>query len=350
MNTHVLSALGWNAHWQELFETSPQPLKNTQPARVIRTEREHYVVQTAEGVFWAKTAGLMRHHNKDLRDWPLIGDWVAVKEKKNSEHFTIFRVLPRTTLLCRQQAGERGRGEQPIAANVDFALLVASLEGGRHFNENRVERFMGLVVSQNITPMVVLNKTDLATEEQLNDALTQSKRLVGDGQVFTTSALDGSGVDIINQAIAPGETGILIGLSGAGKTSLFNKLTNRDHAVNEVRENDRRGRHTTTSRLMEPMPHGGLLIDTPGIREWQVADTDTIDDAFDDILHLSAQCRFRNCAHISEPGCAVQQALADGTIEQRRYDNFINMKTNRNCRPRAEKRDGGRSTEEIEEG
>lgn len=334
MNDVSLIEVGWNAHWNELFTELSAKTKGCEPARIIRTEREHYLIQAESGIYWAKTAGIMRHHNEQLRDWPLIGDWVMAKMKKNSEHYTIQQVFPRTTIFSRRQAGERGRGEQPVAANVDYALLVASLEGGRHFNANRIERFLGMVVSQQITPMVVLNKIDLVDPDVLDDAIAIAGRIAGDQNVFTTSALESKGLDRIDAALPPYSTGIFIGLSGAGKTSLFNKLTLQDHAVNAVRTGDRRGRHTTTCRMMEPMAGRAQVIDTPGIREWQAADSDVIDDAFDDIHEWSASCRFRNCSHMNEPGCAVQQALAEGALELRRYENFIKMRTNKRCRPR----------------
>jgi ribosome biogenesis GTPase / thiamine phosphate phosphatase len=293
-----LEELGWNGFFaQQLTEASVV-------GRIAAQNRGHFLVWTAEGEIEATVSG--RHRHSSL-PWPCVGDWVVLRENAA----VIDLVLSPRTRLSRKRPG-KGPREQVLAANIDALFIVSGLD--RDYNPRRIERYLVLAEESGARPVILLNKTDLVDEFaiDLNRVVHEAGQL-GRAPVVAVSALNGSGLDAIPALLAPGETAALIGSSGAGKSTILNRLLGEDRQrTSAVRADDQRGRHTTTSRELFLMPGGWLLMDLPGLRELQLwVDPEQVDGSFDDIQRLAEGCRFRDCTHLSEPGCAVRAAGLD---------------------------------------
>jgi ribosome biogenesis GTPase len=273
---------------------------------------------TPEGLFRAETCGALRFSASSPADLPVTGDWVDARLLEPG-HALIHGVLPRRSLISRGAAGRR-HDEQPLAANVDLILIVCGLD--RDFNPRRIERYLTLAVQSRVAPLIVLSKSDLCADI---DARVDEVR--GSAEAFAVSAFDGTGLDSLRSRIA-GKTAALLGSSGSGKSTLINALLGREaQATNAVRESDGRGRHTTTRRDLIPLEEGGALIDTPGLREFQLwADSDSVDDVFPEITALAASCRFNDCRHDREPGCAVRSGLECGDIDPARWESWRKLR------------------------
>ncbi|HVP48944.1 MAG TPA: ribosome small subunit-dependent GTPase A [Bryobacteraceae bacterium] len=273
-------------------------MRPAEPARVALADRELFVVWTANGDREVAAGGRLRYEGSD---WPAVGDWVALEGGTR-----IASVLPRRTAFSRKEPGRATR-EQVIAANIDVLFVVAGLDDD--FNLRRLERYLLMARESGARPVVVLNKADLRADAA--KAAAETERL--GAPVAVISALDGSGVATLEQHIAAGETAALTGSSGVGKSTLLNRLLGSDRqCVQEVRESDSRGRHTTVRRELFLAPNGWLIIDTPGLRELQLwAGAESVDAAFADIAELARECRFRDCRHQGEPGCAVAESGID---------------------------------------
>lgn len=292
-----LQNLGWNGFFaiQQCLGT---------PARVASASRDRFTVWTQTGELEAVVSGELRHHSPL---WPAVGDWVALRPNT----CVIDGVLERKTLLSRKQPGAAIQ-EQILAANVDVLFIVNGLD--RDFNERRIERFLVIARQSGARPVVLLNKADLAGTLQLNlDQILHRLSATSGAPVFPISAATGLGLEQLNDFMALGETAALIGSSGVGKSTLVNRLLGRAlQPTAAVREDDQRGRHTTTARSMFVMPAGWLLIDMPGLREVQLwATPDTLDAGFSDIEQLAQSCHFRDCTHSGEPGCALAGSALD---------------------------------------
>jgi ribosome biogenesis GTPase len=253
-----------------------------------------------------------------------VGDWVALKT--GSSGTTIHAVLPRTSQFIRKAAGRRAE-EQVVAANVDTVFLVTGLDGD--FNVRRIERYLILVWESGAQPIVVLNKADLA--DDLDRRIAETARVAAGTPVHVTSTRTGAGMDLLAERLAPGKTFALLGSSGVGKSSIVNWLAGDDLLkISEVRESDSRGRHTTSHRQLVVLPGGALVIDTPGMREIQLWDADEgISEVFQDIEALAPGCRFRDCQHRAEPGCAVRAAIDAGELEAGRLENYLKLQDER---------------------
>lgn len=300
---HVLDALGplgWSERVAALFE----PSRAIIPGRISRVERSACVVATSRGSVLVSSSPATK---------PLaVGDWVGLTPDGDPR---VTVVLPRWSELSREDPS--GAHPQVLAANIDVVLVVAP---GDRLHATRVERELVMAWNSGAVPVVVLTKADLAPPEAFEDL---SRRLVG-ADVILTSVVTGSGIDEVASMLRPDRTAVLLGPSGAGKSTLANALLGADVlAIGDVRDDDRRGRHTTTSRQLLPVPGGGVIIDTPGLRSLGLgADEGGVSAAFADIEELAAICRFGDCRHDGEPGCAVTDAATTGALDRARLTSF----------------------------
>lgn len=316
----MLETLGWDTAWAGRF--APFLDSGWQPARVIREHREAYEVVGESGESRAEISGRFRFDHPAHTEWPAVGDWVAAALRPDEGAATIHAVLPRRSRFSRKAAGDRTE-EQVVAANVDIVFLVAGLDGD--FNPRRIERYLTVAWDSGARPVVVLNKADLCAD--IPAVLAEVETVAFGTPVITLSAATGHGVDELRAFLPHGVTGAFLGSSGVGKSSLVNALLGAARqATRAVRTDDSRGRHTTTHRELIPLPGAGLIIDTPGMRELQIwADDDGLGAAFSDVEALAAQCRFADCSHAGEPGCAVQAALDAGTLKPDRFRSYTKL-------------------------
>jgi ribosome biogenesis GTPase / thiamine phosphate phosphatase len=311
-----LAEWGWNSYFAACWEVCGE-LAWT-PARVVSQQRGLWRVAGDFAECWAEASGGLRCEADAGGDWPAVGDWVAIEILQGGGRPLIHRVLPRRSKFVRKMAGRRME-EQVIAANVDTAFVVMALDGD--FNVRRLERYLAQCWESGAKSVVVLNKADNCGDVAARVAEVEG--VAAGVPVVAVSALTGRGVDALSTSLAPGQTVVLLGSSGVGKSTLVNYLLQRDaQSVQAVREGDSRGRHTTTSRELFALPGGAVLIDTPGLRELQLWDaTVGVERAFADIEELAAQCRYSDCGHTTEPGCAVQAAIAEGLLDGNRLEN-----------------------------
>lgn len=310
-----LDNYGWNSHWEKLF--IPFRRESLEPARVLISHRDHFTIATASATeVLAEPAGKLRFEGEH---WPVTGDWVAV----GGNGTRIEAVLERRTAFSRKEPGEYHRA-QVLASNIDVAFLVTGLD--HDFNLRRLERYVYLTRQSGARPVILLNKADLC--DAVDDHVRQCERLTTD--VLALSALHDQGLAPLIAQVALGETAVLLGSSGVGKSTIVNRLRGfESQKTAEVREHDSRGRHTTTHRELIRLGFGWMLIDVPGIRELQLWTEDgasSVDDVFDDIAELAPRCRFRDCRHECEPGCAVLAAVAAGEIDTGRWENYQKMR------------------------
>jgi ribosome biogenesis GTPase / thiamine phosphate phosphatase len=320
------TGLGWDAARDREFVA--HAAAGRIPARVVAAFADQWTVATATGDATAFLAGRFRYDVAGPGDLPAVGDWLAVDPPDGRGGPAVIHGLLERRSAFRRYAGERGRGgparlidEQVLAANVDVALIVAGLDGD--FDLRRIERYLAVVFSGGATPVLVLNKADVDPDVALHRLAASS---VAPGvAVHVISARDGSGVDALAATtLPPGTTAVVIGSSGVGKSTLANALLGTERQrTRDVREDDSRGRHTTTSRELLRLPTGAVLIDTPGIRALEVTGAaDGLDDAFAEIAAVAVECRFRDCRHEGEPGCAVEAAIATGVLDAARLNAY----------------------------
>ncbi len=311
-----LEQLGWDPFFATAFAACAGPGEIA--GRVARADRGRYLAFTADGEIDTETSGRFRHLAPQASGRPVAGDWVVLA----AEGRRITAVLPRRTCFSRKQAGERTE-EQVLASNVDVVFLVAGLDGD--FNPRRLERYLLLAWESGATPVIVLNKSDACEDPQR--AIADTRAVAAGASVLLLSALNDDGLGQLGACVATGQTAALLGSSGVGKSTIVNRLLGRQaQRVQPVRDSDSRGRHTTTHRELIPLPEGWLLMDTPGLRELQLWGTgDGIERVFTDIAALAEQCRFRDCRHQGEPGCAVAEAIEQGRIETDRLESYTKL-------------------------
>lgn len=312
-----LKSLGWDGVWHAHFEPFNQPY--CFPGRIAVEHRELYVYYSEHGEGLAPVSGRVRHGARGRADFPAVGDWVVLRQERSDQQAVIQAILPRKNRFTRKAAGTE-LTEQIVAANLDTLFLVTSLN--RDLNARRIERYLAAVSGQDLKPVLVLSKADL--QDRPADLVAEFREQFPELSIHAVSAYSGEGLEELDPYLAPGQTIALVGSSGVGKSTLLKRLVGEQRlAVQQIREDDDRGRHTTTHREMIRLPQGGLLIDNPGMRELQLWDDGVnLDGTFSDISDLANACRFRDCSHRQEPGCAVQAALADGRLSAGRFESY----------------------------
>ena len=294
-------------------------------ARVTAVHKGACEVSNGEETQEAKTTGRLRHRAKSKLDYPTVGDWVLVKDFDHEDFGTIQAVLKRQSELKRKTAGRTVR-YQLIASNIDTAFIMQTLGPG--YNLQRLERYLVMVNESGIEPVVLLSKRDLLAEAELEDVVAEVRQRMPNAQIFTFSNTDRNGLDEVMALFQPGRTCCIIGSSGVGKTTLLNNLLGDEDALFTlpVRDKDGKGLHSTTWRELITLDNGALVVDTPGMRELGQLDVNEgINETFDDITELAAQCRFNDCSHVGTLGCAVIAAVENGEIPEARYNNFVRL-------------------------
>ena len=312
-----LQGLGWNLYFAALWDEMARP--EWLAARVVSQQRGLWRVAGDFAECWAEASGSLRAAEEEGGEWPAVGDWVAAEMPGGDSRSLIQKVLARRSKFVRKVAGRRVE-EQVIAANVDTAFVVMALDGD--FNVRRLERYLAQCFESSAKSVVVLNKAD--DREDVAARVAEVEAMAAGVPVFALSARTGVGVDALDIFLVAGQTIVLLGSSGVGKSTLLNHFLRRDaQAVQEVRASDSRGRHTTTSRELFELPGGALLIDTPGLRELQLwGAAEGVEQTFADVEQLATECKYGNCGHSTEPGCAVRTALADGRLDAERVENW----------------------------
>jgi len=316
-----LTKLGWNAARDEQF--APYLAKGFIPARVAVEDKHFYRVWTVDAEITAQVTGKFVHETRrDHAKLPKVGDWVAIKLIPNEEKATIHAILPRRTQITRKTSG-RNTAAQILATNIETVFLVTAADPT--FNAARLERMLVMGHESGARPVVILNKIDLC--DDLEAKLAEATRAAGDALVLAVCALTGRGMKKLAALIKPSDTVAFIGTSGVGKSSLINQLYGEDLMPTiEVRTQDSKGRHTTSWREMIFLPKGGVVIDTPGMREFHLwGASEGAKETFPEIEALAAGCHFRDCTHTKEKDCAVQTALANGTLPRDRHESFVKL-------------------------
>ena len=318
-----LASLGWDAFWAAAYRaaadhrTAPKSDDCT-PARIIAEHRGRYRIARGDGETWAVIAGRARHATTDREQLPAVGDWVGVSHGASDGTVLIRFVVPRRGAFIRKTAGATTEA-QVVAANVDVALIATALRGD--LSTRRLERYLTLAWESGAMPVVVLTKSDLGGD--IEASIAEAALAAPGADVIAVSAVTGVGLDRLATYLTPGRTAVLLGASGVGKSTLVNRLLGSERQRTASTGAIGKGRHTTTHRELIQLANGALLIDTPGMRELQLwSAADGLGSAFADIDAFAAACRFRDCAHTAEPGCAVREAVQHGALSAARLDHW----------------------------
>lgn len=316
-----LEHLGYNDNIKQL--NSKYNLEGFDLGRIISEHKERYIVETEKGRFEAEITGNLRYTAKSREDFPAVGDWAALAIY-DSYNAIIHNVLPRNSIISRKAVNQSG-AIQIIATNIDYAFIMQSVE--RDFSINRIERYLTICSASNIQPIIILNKIDLGTDVLLNQLIATIKKRIQDVPIIPISNTSKKGINALKAVILKGKTYCLLGSSGVGKSTLVNLLANKQlMATKNVSDYSKRGQHATTHRELIILDDGGVLIDNPGMREVGIADASYgLEKTFEIILEHAKLCKFKNCTHTIEVGCAVTKAVEIGEIDESSYHNYLKM-------------------------
>jgi len=312
--------------WDEWFDAKANEidLAEQHVSRVVAVDRDQLLVINDSGEFRAKLSGRFLHITEHPADFPCVGDWVSIQYNSSDLFGIIQAVIPRKTFLRRKAAGENIE-YQMIASNVDVALIVQSCHFD--FNINRLERYLIMVTSGHVHPIILLTKTDLITPETLQQQIDKIKGAGIHTEVIALSNATGEGINSVREILQPGRTYCLLGSSGVGKSTLINQLINHRILETKVVSGTGEGRHTTVRRELIILENGAMLIDNPGMREFGILGADEgMNNSFADVYILASKCKYSDCSHTNEPGCAVLNAIEGGTLHQQHYENFIKLR------------------------
>ncbi|MCF1422246.1 ribosome small subunit-dependent GTPase A [Mangrovimonas futianensis] len=317
----TLEELGYTLEFENYRKE--QNLDSFGVGRVISEHKERYVVKTSDKEYDGEIIGNLRFTAQSRSDFPAVGDWVAISEYDENK-VLIHSVFPRKTIIERQAVGKQGE-KQIIATNIDYAFIVQAVD--RDFNINRIERYLTICNTSNVKPIIILNKIDLINEGALLKLITTVQERIKQVSVFPISNTSRQGFEKLIKRIERGSTYCLLGSSGVGKSTLLNSLLGKQlMKTNTISASTSKGRHITTHRELLVLENGGILIDNPGMREVGIADaTDGLELTFEAIIELSKDCKFKDCTHTSEVGCAVLKAVESHGIDKSSYENFLKM-------------------------
>lgn len=325
----ALIELGWSSY----FESQLNHNEKSFPARIAEKNRGHFKILTTEGVFEAVLSGKYLHTSSTNAEYPCVGDWVIVHQKMDQT--IIEKLLNRKSAFARRQKIDGGRKiingivsggttqEQILAANIDVVFIVTGLD--KNFNHKRIERYLTLSLESGAMPVIILSKLDLC--EDIEDKIRLVESVAMGFPIHALSALDGTGMASISKYLGPGKTVAFLGSSGVGKSTISNFILGKElQETKATNAQTGKGVHTTTSAQLIQAPDGSLILDTPGLREIQLwCDEDTVDTSFSEIVRLSELCKFNNCNHGNEPGCAIREALSTGELAEDRYERYLKM-------------------------
>ncbi|MUK89811.1 ribosome small subunit-dependent GTPase A [Ornithinibacillus sp. L9] len=309
-----------NLGWEQFDQTNAELV-----ARVITVQKNSYRISDGTLDYIGHLSGKFINEVENPLDFPAVGDWVEVQKLVDEQKAVIKRILPRKSKFVRQVAGLR-TDAQIIAANIDTVFIVNSIN--QDLNVRRIERYILLAYESGAKPIIVLTKKDTCSLDELELALSEVENVAIGVPIITVSNITGEGIEEMWEHLLPKKTAALLGSSGVGKSTLVNTLLSKEvQLTNDIREEDSKGRHTTTHREMFMLPNGALLIDTPGMRELQLWDVDSsLDATFEDVEVLEKECRFNDCQHDTEPGCRVQEAIEQGELSLGRYRSYLKLK------------------------
>lgn len=317
-----LQKLGFSVWFDDQLDE--KKASNHDIARVIAVHKDSYKLSKGDSEVFAQLAGNLLYGADTPADLPTTGDWVYANFYEDDSHAIIHAVVPRKSLLKRKTAGKLV-DFQLIAANIDLAFIMQSVD--YNLNIRRLERYLVMVNDSHITPVILLSKCDLVGEDELARIKAAITAIAPHTEIVGFSSVDGKNIDTIKQMFVPGQSYCVVGSSGVGKTTLLNSLIGEAHfATQTVSKKDSKGKHTTTSRELIILANGALMIDTPGMRELGTMSVDAgIDETFAEIVQLQQDCKFSNCSHTGEKGCAIQKAIAAGELSEQRYQSYLKM-------------------------